>query len=310
MKSACKILVTIGVLSFPHAATAAIKCPAGAELQKESFDWGKSESCAKGGVKHGPMVSFHKNGNKMGEGRYEDGKKEGLFTYWHANGKFKEKTTFKADVATEMTIYDQDGKLQAKGPMSGDAPSGTWVFFDDAGKKVSEGTFKEARTAYFKHKDEAEKKAQNDSAWTAGFFQRCFDEQIESAQNGKSLSQKWFPKSGKIFNADDQLYKIVGVISENPIKLLVEGPAAQLADSSLGNTCLAVLTLRSKSQLNVTQSPMPGYTIGIGDMIHGFQVKALGKMTVELKSTRSLASESKTLPEFELLGEIPMAQRP
>lgn len=152
---------------------------------------------------------------------------------------------------------------------------------------------------------------QKDSAgngWIAGFWNACFQEQIAAVQEGRKIGQAWLPNKGATFSADDGLFTVANVISESPVRLLIEGPAQ--ADSTIANRCYAVLTLKDKSQLQVTQTPTPGYMIKIGDQIHGFSVKMLGTATVKIKTARAISAEEKVLPEFQLVGKIPMASRP
>lgn len=141
-----------------------------------------------------------------------------------------------------------------------------------------------------------------------GFWNKCFMEQIAAVQDGRAINQSWFPKAGQTFSADDGLFTVTSVISQNPLRLLIEGPAQ--VDGTVANRCYAVLRLKDKSQLQVTQTPSPGYTIQVRDQIHGFTVKVLGKATVQIKTLRAVTAEEKVLPEFQLLGTIPMAQRP
>lgn len=153
----------------------------------------------------------------------------------------------------------------------------------------------------------SKQRAIENNGWIAGFWSKCYQEQISAVQEGRSIDQSWFPKAGTTFSADDGFFKVTNIISESPLRLLIEGPGQ--ADSTMSNRCYAVLKLKEKSQLQVTQAPAPGYTIKMGDQLHGFQVKALGNATVTIKTLRSIAAEEKILPEFELLGKIPMAQR-
>ena len=62
-------------------------------------------------------MSAHKdylpNGELKEEGNYKDGKKDGIWTYWHENGQKAEEGVFNNDVKTENWIYYQkDGKIR------------------------------------------------------------------------------------------------------------------------------------------------------------------------------------------------------
>jgi hypothetical protein len=49
----------------------------------------------KDGARHGPLTTWHENGQKKAEGTYKDGKPDGLWTRWHENGQKKVEATFK-----------------------------------------------------------------------------------------------------------------------------------------------------------------------------------------------------------------------
>jgi len=192
--------------------------------------------------------------------------------------------------------YERDGDIN-------ESYQKIWSTFALA--KPDDDQLKEYLASYDKH---SKQQAAAGSGWIAGFWSKCYQEQIAAVQEGRGIGQSWFPKVGTTFVADDGFFTITNVISENPLRLLVEGPAQ--ADSAVANRCYAILKLKDKSQLEVTQAPAPGYTLFRSDQIHGFSVKTLGKATVKIKTLRSIASEEKMLPEFEILGKIPMAQRP
>ncbi|MEO1837125.1 MAG: hypothetical protein ABGZ49_16710 [Akkermansiaceae bacterium] len=46
-------------------------------------------------MKNGPYTLWHKNGQKLEEGTFKDGKKDGLVTGWDENGNVTSKDTYK-----------------------------------------------------------------------------------------------------------------------------------------------------------------------------------------------------------------------
>ncbi|MGK5087934.1 hypothetical protein WDW86_10280 [Bdellovibrionota bacterium FG-2] len=141
---------------------------------------------------------------------------------------------------------------------------------------------------------------------TESVFRSCYDAQITAARSRTSMGTQWIPAAATLFRADDNFYKVIAMISQNPIQLLIEGPAQFV--EGLQNQCLAVLTIRNPSQLAVSRLPTPGYKIQLDDMIHGFRVRSLGKIEVRLKGLRDITHTSVALPNLELISDIPMAQ--
>jgi len=45
--------------------------------------------------KNGPRTEYHKNGQKLTEENYKDGKKDGKWTEWDENGQIKSEATYK-----------------------------------------------------------------------------------------------------------------------------------------------------------------------------------------------------------------------
>ena len=66
-------------------------------LRGRCRDWLRS----KDGKPDGLVTSWHKNGQKRGEGTYRDGKPDGLATGWHENGRKMEEGTFKDGKAVD-----------------------------------------------------------------------------------------------------------------------------------------------------------------------------------------------------------------
>ena len=79
----------------------------------------------------GNAIGSHPNGQKITEGAYKDGKKEGPWIVWYANGQKNGEGAYK------------DGKQE-----------GAWNFWHEDGKKMSEGTLKDGkRDGIWKFKD-------------------------------------------------------------------------------------------------------------------------------------------------------------
>jgi|KNS7NT10metaT_FD_contig_101_140509_length_3482_multi_6_in_0_out_0_2 antitoxin component YwqK of YwqJK toxin-antitoxin module len=61
------------------------------------------------GEKHGKSESWFDNGNKNYEGRYINGKREGLWRFYHQNGKIAQQGFFKNDSVVKASYFDDKG---------------------------------------------------------------------------------------------------------------------------------------------------------------------------------------------------------
>jgi len=60
------------------------------------------------GISHG----YWSNGNSNHRGAYKQGKKDGLWTYYHSNGRKSQEVNYVADSAMSYTCYDENENLQ------------------------------------------------------------------------------------------------------------------------------------------------------------------------------------------------------
>jgi antitoxin component YwqK of YwqJK toxin-antitoxin module len=97
------------------------------------------------GKKDGLWISYYANGNKMSEGRYALGKKEGVWIQYWQNGNKKSEGTFKNGVFTGLyTSYYENGKRRYQGyyneyqGVSADGwKDGPWYCYDEDGETVN-----------------------------------------------------------------------------------------------------------------------------------------------------------------------------
>lgn len=61
-------------------------------------------------LKHGKSTSWFSNRNKNSEGRYVNGKKEGIWNYYHYNGKLAARQYFKNDSLLKINYFDELGE--------------------------------------------------------------------------------------------------------------------------------------------------------------------------------------------------------
>jgi len=66
------------------------------------------------GKKHGKSTGWFDNRNKNFEGRFINGKKEGLWRYYHYNGKIAQQGFFKNDSVVKASYFDDKGNKMKK----------------------------------------------------------------------------------------------------------------------------------------------------------------------------------------------------
>ena len=93
-------------------------------------------------------------GQKREEGRLENGKAEGLWTFWHRNGQERQKGEYKNGVREGLwTFWDEDGQKRMEGEFKGfekSTPirSGKWTYWDE------DGSINEELSVIYKDREE------------------------------------------------------------------------------------------------------------------------------------------------------------
>jgi hypothetical protein len=96
----------------PVEAQPLVSCPAGARLVTAAGPEGRSEHCEPvPGVRHGPIVSQDGTGQRRLEGQFLDGKPDGRWRGWHANGRASGVAEFRAGELHQMVAWFEDGTL-------------------------------------------------------------------------------------------------------------------------------------------------------------------------------------------------------
>src|SRR5581483_2899945 len=100
-----------------------------------------------GHVKHGPYHEWMVTGVKVAEGRYEHGKKQGLWTTYWWNGAKWEQGPYRDGVREGpwKSWYDT-GEVADAGEYHANKPEGHWVGWHRNGRKADEGDFHEGMT--------------------------------------------------------------------------------------------------------------------------------------------------------------------
>ena len=84
-------------------------------------------------------IEYHENGQKRIEGSYKNGKRDGEWTAWFANGNLWSKGYYTEGVENGMkTVWHENGQKYYEGPIVNDERTGTWKFWNEEGKLVKE----------------------------------------------------------------------------------------------------------------------------------------------------------------------------
>lgn len=109
-----------------------------------SLLWGQSSNgLDETGKKHGPWRKLDPNGKPVYEGTFHHDEPEGLFTYYHSNGKIKAKSFFwNHGTQCRSTLFAETGAKEAQGLYLNKEKDSAWVFFDVEGKIISQEGYK------------------------------------------------------------------------------------------------------------------------------------------------------------------------
>jgi antitoxin component YwqK of YwqJK toxin-antitoxin module len=98
----------------------------------------------KDGKKHGPWVSYNKDGQLRFASTFKNGKQDGPWVgYWN-NGQLSQKGTYKDDKKDGPWVgYHENGQLDYKGTFKDGKREGPWVSHHYYGQLMHKGTFKD-----------------------------------------------------------------------------------------------------------------------------------------------------------------------
>ena len=87
-------------------------------------------------------TDFHKNGEKRMEGNFVNGKRDGEWMSWYANGVIWSKGYFEKGLRTGKSwAYYPSGKLYLKGSYENGEKVGKWLVFNEDGIVIGEDSF-------------------------------------------------------------------------------------------------------------------------------------------------------------------------
>ena len=97
----------------------------------------------KQGLRQGHWIKTDKDGSRIFEGNFENGKEVGTFTYYYPDGTVKMRNTFtEPGRYCKHEAYDKKGKLMATGFYNQKNRDGEWRFYNEKGKVVKIASYK------------------------------------------------------------------------------------------------------------------------------------------------------------------------
>jgi len=99
--------------------------------------------CERDGVRQGPWRGWHSPVLVRGEGRYEDGRRYGLWTEWYDNGSRKSSGSYGGAGLRQgaWSWWFADGVPSAVGSYEGGDAHGAWTHWYPTGARASAGTY-------------------------------------------------------------------------------------------------------------------------------------------------------------------------
>ena len=97
---------------------------------------GKEQGSFKNGLREGPWVVYHENGQLFYKGDYKNGEQEGSWVGYRENGQLYYKGGFKNGKKEGSWVgYYDNGQLWYKGDYKNGVREGTWVWYQKDGSE-------------------------------------------------------------------------------------------------------------------------------------------------------------------------------
>jgi antitoxin component YwqK of YwqJK toxin-antitoxin module len=149
-------------------------CPPGTERAVAESPSGRERWCRRGGtgLRHGPYLAWHDNGpiqveggfsdgrqdgrwrlfyangRRLLDGEYRDGMKQGPWTFWYGNGVKKEAGAFREGREQGRWLrWFESGQPQSDGEYRDGVPDGRWTYWYDRGPVRETGEYRNGERA-------------------------------------------------------------------------------------------------------------------------------------------------------------------
>ncbi|MEM6929713.1 MAG: hypothetical protein AAF602_22430 [Myxococcota bacterium] len=122
--------------------TPRLACPEGTQQQSATTESGEEYWCARGGIMHGPFLSFHENGERAASGTWIDNQRSGQWTWWYPNAQTKQKGKYdRGKQIGSWQWWHDNGKRQMEGDFLLGRKQGQWTTFFASGHRESQGMY-------------------------------------------------------------------------------------------------------------------------------------------------------------------------
>ena len=106
---------------------------------------GQRQGQFKDGLREGPWVSYHENGQLWMKGDHKNGEWDGPWVYYWDNGQLRTESNYKdGELDGPWVYYHENGQLWEKGDFKDGFQEGPWVVYNKDGTKNDEesGTYR------------------------------------------------------------------------------------------------------------------------------------------------------------------------
>ena len=110
-------------------------------LKKLTEKWCETKDANGERIRHGPYVEIYVSGAKEIVGRYRNGRRDGTWTRWHANGKVDTITIYADGKPQSFEAWHDNGQKWEEGYFKDGFKEGTWIRWHGNGQKEFEGHF-------------------------------------------------------------------------------------------------------------------------------------------------------------------------
>ena len=88
-------------------------------------------------VLHGLYEEFYEDGTKFCEGEYADGKRDGVWKFWHPNGLLAKEGIYReSQPKGKWVLYQEDGNVSVEENYRNGQADGRWLYYHDDGKTL------------------------------------------------------------------------------------------------------------------------------------------------------------------------------
>jgi antitoxin component YwqK of YwqJK toxin-antitoxin module len=122
-------------------------------------------------IRHGAVVTWHSNGQKSMEGRYQLGEPDGSFSWWYSNGQPQGSGAYhNGAMEGQWVWWHTNGMKSAEGIYVNGSREGTWSSWDESGRIVFRGPANNLPTADGETvaEDGEQESLDNVEQWTQG----------------------------------------------------------------------------------------------------------------------------------------------